>query len=42
MVVGGSPETFGSAEGTVHQGGWLGLEMLILKFCIRVLFLEQA
>lgn len=39
---GGSLETFGSAEGTVHQGGWVCLEMLILKFCIRVLFLEQA
>lgn len=26
----------------IRVGGWVWLEMLILKFCIRVLFLEQA
>lgn len=28
--------------GRLCSPGWMGLEMLILKFCIRVLFLEQA
>ena len=38
---GGSVESCGSA-GRHCSPGWAGLEMLIIKFCIRVLFLEKA